>query len=484
MAVVRDISFLREIPIRSRSLDQPDQIGGDAMKASLEPLRPSERVEMVGKLEETGVVDDHARLAALDELLGMFVHDDLPLPQEDDLPLRAREPFRDELDVEVLPGKWSRRRFEPIEFRKDGPHPLLARQLVQQPPSLECRCVTVFRDLAVRSTFLGEHLDGGFDVKADDEGTGFDIQPLDPFVQPVLCVNDRQPLRCTRGVRLEDMTTHPFVVNQFAFLGFGSPRVEFQINLQALQFRQLRGITQHRPEEHVVVPLLLPHLPLHLVRVWRAVIIVGLETELVVRVFPEILFRFRQQPDLSAVERDGLESDQVSPILLLRLPLFDIAVRYLGLLKPVASRVGELHLCPSQERRHDLHLGDVLEIVPFPVRTSDPIPRHPSNIAKHRLKLPHQSRDLGLGLDAHASELGHRSRDDVRDAFLIEKLVGTEARGIDSFEVTTGLHEVEEVLGVFLVGDGSGAEDFSTKDNARISRASIVHIRCNSTHLM
>lgn len=280
------------------------------------------------------------------------------------------------------------------------------------------------------------------------------------------------------------MTTHPFVVNQFAFLGLGSPRIEFQINFQALQFRQLRGITQHRPEEHVVVPLLLPHLPLHLVRVWRAVVIVGLETELVVRVVSEILFRFRQQPDLSAVERDGLKSDQVSPILLLRLPLFNVTVRYLGLLPPVASRVDELHLCPSQERRHDLQLGDVLEIVSFPVRTSDPIPRHPSNIAKHRLELPYQSRDIGLGLDADASELGDRSRDDVGDALLIEELVGTETRGIDSLEVATGLHEVEEVLGVFLVRDGSSAEDFSTRDNARISKASIVHIRCNSTHLM
>lgn len=213
-------------------------------------------------------------------------------------------------------------------------------------------------------------------------------------------------------------------------------------------------------------------------------VIVGLETEPVVRVFPEILFRFRQQPDLSAVERDGLESDQVSPILLLRLPLSDVAVRYLGLLKPVASGVGELHLCPSQERRHDLQLGDVLEIVSFPVRTLDSIPRNPSNIAKHRLKLPHQSCNLGLGLDADASELGYRSRDDVGDALLIEELVGTEARGIDSLEVATGLHEVEKVLGVFLVGDGSGAEDFSTRDNARISKASIVHIRCDSTHLM
>lgn len=135
--------------MRSRSLDQPDQVGGDAMKASLEPLRPSERVEVVGKLEETGVVNDHARLAALDELSGVFVHDNLPLPQEDDLSLRAREPFRDELYVEVLPGKWSRRRFEPVEFRKDGPHPLLARQLGQQPPSLEYRRVTVFGHLAV-----------------------------------------------------------------------------------------------------------------------------------------------------------------------------------------------------------------------------------------------------------------------------------------------------------------------------------------------
>jgi hypothetical protein len=72
----------------------------------------------------------------------------------------------------------------------------------------------------------------------------------------------------------------------------------------------------------------------------------------------------------------------------------------------------------------------------------------------------------------------------VGNSFLIEELVGTEARGIDSLEVATGLHEVEEVLSVFLVGDGSGAEDFSTRDNARISKASMVHIQCGSTHLM
>ena len=72
----------------------------------------------------------------------------------------------------------------------------------------------------------------------------------------------------------------------------------------------------------------------------------------------------------------------------------------------------------------------------------------------------------------------------MRDALLIEKLVGTEARGIDSLEVATGLHEVEKVLGVFLVGDGSGAEDFSTRDKANISKASMVHIQCGSTHLM
>jgi hypothetical protein len=142
-------------------LDQSDQTSRDTMDAFLKSFQVIERVEVVSEFEETGVADLFARPSCeVNELSGVFVHTNVPSSQDDDLPLRAREPLRHELDIEVLPRQYPLVVLDlAIQLLEEDSHPLLVRQMVQQPSRLVVGCRTII-GFVVEAAFIGKIRDG------------------------------------------------------------------------------------------------------------------------------------------------------------------------------------------------------------------------------------------------------------------------------------------------------------------------------------